>query len=55
MAQDVVKQVGGILSDDPARWGKLASDIQYRRLVLLPLREVLIELRELNEAGEAAK
>ena len=53
MAQDVVKLAEGFLSDDPARWGKLASDVQYRRLVLLLLREILIELRELNEGGEA--
>jgi hypothetical protein len=53
MAQDVVKLVEGFLSDDPGRWGKLASDVQYRRLVLLLLREILIELREHNEGGEA--
>ena len=55
MAQDVVKLVEGFLSDDPARWGKLASDIQYRRLVLLLLREILIELREQSEGGKAAE
>ena len=53
MTQDVLKLVEGFLSEDPGRWGKLASDVQYRRLVLLLLREILIELRELNDAGEA--
>jgi hypothetical protein len=51
MTQDVVKLVEGFLSEDPGRWGKLASDVQYRRLVLLLLREILIELRELNETA----
>jgi hypothetical protein len=53
MAQDVVKLVEGFLSEDPSRWGKLASDVQYRRLVLLLLREILMELREQDGAGEA--
>jgi hypothetical protein len=53
MGQDVVKLVEGFLSDDPGRWGKLASDVQYRRLVLLLLRETLIELRALKDADEA--
>ena len=55
MTQDVVKLVEGFLSEDPGRWGKLASDVQYRRLALLLLREIVIELRELNDAGEAAE
>jgi hypothetical protein len=36
------------LSDDPKKWGKLSSDISYRRLELLLLREILLELRKLN-------
>jgi len=37
------------LSDDPMKWGKLASNIQWRRLQLLLLREILVELRKLNQ------
>jgi hypothetical protein len=48
MTQDVAKMVEGYLSDDPARWGKLASDVQWRRLQLLLQREILLELRKLN-------
>jgi hypothetical protein len=48
MAQDIIEIVGEYLSDDPAKWGKLASDIQWRRMQLLLLREVLVELRTLN-------
>ena len=59
MERDVVDLVEPYLSDDPTRWAKLASDVQWRRLQLLLLREILIELRKLNreslwqeEAGE---
>lgn len=48
MPQDVVKLVERYLSDDPTKWGKLASDVQWRRLQLLLLREILLELRQLN-------
>jgi len=33
------------------KWAKLASDVQWRRLQLLVLREILIELRKLNREG----
>ena len=59
MVQDVAKLVERYLSEDPIKWGKLASDVQYRRLHLLLLREILLELRKSNRAGleqdEAAK
>ena len=48
MARDVVDIVEPFLSEDPAKWGKLASDVRYRRLHLLLLREILVELRTLN-------
>ena len=48
MDQDVAELVGRYLSQDPIKWGKLASDVQYRRLHLLLLREILLELRELR-------
>jgi len=53
MAKDVVNLVEPYLSEDPSRWGKLASDVQWRRLQLLLLREVVIELRKLNKGEEA--
>jgi hypothetical protein len=56
MVQDVAKLVERYLSEDPIMWGKLASDVQYRRLQLLLLREILLELRKSNHAGlEQAK
>ena len=48
MARDVVELVQDYLSDDPAKWGKLSSNIQSRRLELLLLREIVLELRKLN-------
>ncbi len=48
MSQDVAKTVEIYLSEEPTQWGKLASNIQWRRLVLLLLREILIELRKSN-------
>ena len=51
MDRDVVELVEGYLSDDPAKWGKLASDVQWRRMQLLLLREILVELRKLNCQG----
>jgi hypothetical protein len=51
MARDVVDLAEPYLSEDPTRWGKLASDVQWRRLQLLLLREILVELRKLNCGG----
>jgi hypothetical protein len=48
MDRDVAELVETYLSEDPIKWGKLASDVQYRRLHLLLLREILLELRELR-------
>ena len=49
MPRDVVKLVEEYLSEDPIKWGKLASTIQWRRQQLLLLREILLELRKLNQ------
>ena len=51
MAKNVEEMVEEYLTDDQVKWGKLASDIHWRRLQLLLLREILVELRELNRAG----
>ena len=39
-----------IPADDPRKWAKLTSTVEARRLELLLLREILLELRELNKA-----
>jgi hypothetical protein len=48
MTQDVVETARDYLLDDPTKWGKLASNVQWRRLQLLLLREILLELRKLS-------
>ena len=48
MTRDVAETVQDYLSDDPTKWGKLASNVQWRRLQLLLLREILLELRKLS-------
>jgi hypothetical protein len=50
MSRDIAEQIEPYLSEDPTKWGRLASDIQWRRLQLLLLRQILIELRELKNA-----
>jgi len=34
---------------EPRKWAKLASTVNYRRLVLSLLKEILLELRRLNQ------
>jgi hypothetical protein len=52
MARDVLEITEELLSDDPKKWGKLASDINYRRLNLLLLRDNLLELKKLNSGRD---
>jgi hypothetical protein len=51
MGRDVIELMEPYLSEDPTRWGKLSSDVQWRRMQLLLLREILVELRKLNGEG----
>jgi hypothetical protein len=53
MPKDILEITEEYTSDDPLRWGKLASDVNYRRLELLLLREILAELRKLNSRESA--
>ena len=48
MTANVIDMIEPFLSEDQRKWGKLASDISYRRLELLLLREILLELQKLN-------
>jgi hypothetical protein len=41
MTKSASEIVEGYLSEDPAKWAKLASEMHYRRLELLLLREIL--------------
>ena len=52
MAEDIAERTREYLSDDPLKWSKLASDVNWRRLQLMLLREILIELRKLNQTTQ---
>jgi hypothetical protein len=52
MTTDIIDIIEPFLSDDQKKWGKLASDINYRRLHLLLLREILLELKKQNRQGK---
>lgn len=54
MPRDIADIVAEYLSEDPAKWGKLASEVTWRRLELLLLREILLELRKLNQSHPGA-
>ena len=49
MTKSAVEIVEEYLSDDPKSWAKLASEVNWRRLELLLLREILLELKKLNQ------
>lgn len=54
MARDVVDLLESYIpADDPRKWAKLTSTVESRRLELLLLKEILLELRELNKAKSA--
>ena len=51
MAKDVIEIVNDYIAEDnPKKWAKLSSTVESRRLELLLLREILLELRALNKA-----
>jgi len=48
--EDILKALEKYIpANDSRKWARLASTINYRRLVLALLREILIELRKLNQ------
>ncbi len=60
MAQDVLDLLEDYIStENRSKWVKLSSEIESRRLELLLLREILVELRKMNQlrqgsSGEAS-
>ena len=50
MAKNIEEIVEEYLSEDPKKWAKLASEVNWRRLELLLLREILLELKKLNRS-----
>ena len=50
MVKSAEEMTAEYLSDDQKKWAKLASEVYYRRLQLLLLREILLELKKLNQS-----
>ena len=46
---DILKLTEDYASDDQLKWGRLASEVQFRRIQILLLREILVELKKLND------
>lgn len=50
MGADIVDVLSEFISaDNPRKWAKLSSTVDSRRLELTLLRDILLELRKLNE------
>ncbi len=50
MSEDIIKLLDDYIPEDNKRvWSKLSSTIESRRLELLLLKEILLELRKLNQ------
>ncbi len=50
MQQDIIALLEEYISaDNPRKWQKLQSNIESRRLELMLLKEILLELKKLNE------
>jgi len=48
--EDILKVVEKYIpGNDSRKWARLASTVNYRRLVLSLLKEILVELRKLNQ------
>ena len=53
MAEDIVDLLENYIpADKPNKWAKLSSTVESRRLELLLLKEILLELREMNKARQ---
>jgi hypothetical protein len=51
MAKDIIEIVNEYIAEDnPKKWAKLSSTVESRRLELLLLKEILLEIRSLNRA-----
>ena len=55
MAEDIIELLEEYIpAGDRRKWAKLQSNIETRRLVLLLLKEILLELRKMNQLGQGA-
>ncbi len=46
---DIIDEIEAFIpKEEPKKWAKLSSTIQYRRLQLLLLKEILAEMRKIS-------
>ena len=56
MAKDIIDLLEDYIpADNPRKWAKLSSTVESRRLELLLLKEILLELREMNKTRQAQR
>ena len=56
MAKDVIDLLEDYVpADNRRKWAKLSSTVDSRRLELLLLREILLELRKISEAVQSRR
>ena len=54
MAEDIIDLLENYIpADNPRKWAKLSSTVESRRLQLLLLKEILLELRKINQDRQA--
>ena len=56
MAKDIIDLLEDYVpADNPKKWARLSSTVESRRLELLLLKEILLELREINKAMQVQR
>ncbi len=54
MAKDIIDLLEDYIpADNRRKWAKLSSTVESRRLELLLLKEILLELRKINRGRQA--
>ena len=54
-AEDIIDLLEDYISaDKPKDWAKLSSTVESRRLELLLLKEILLELRKMNQLKQSS-
>ena len=53
MPKDIIDLLEDYIpADNPRKWARLSSTVDSRRLELLLLKEIILELRKINQAME---
>ena len=56
MAEDIIDLLEDYIpADNQRKWAKLSSAVDSRRLELLLLKEILLELRKINQAMQVQR